>query len=147
MRGNVSGAWLGSRKAWLILALAASMLLALWLVLRPDPRVAALNSALEAVPTLRDYPYPFRVLRVEGSVAVVSTPRSPEMPAFRVIWAIHPELRQAAFDSPAYQAAQQEISQMQKLTRLTVEAQPGTEQVHWELDMDWLAQHAQSPQD
>ncbi|MEK8089713.1 hypothetical protein [Thermithiobacillus plumbiphilus] len=146
MRGKVSGAWLGSRKVWLILALAASMLLTGWL-LRPDPRVAALNSALESIPALRDYPYPFRVLRVEGPVAVVSTPRSPAMPAFRVIWAIHPELRQAAFDSPAYQAAQQEISQMQKLTRLTVEAQPGIEQVHWELDMDWLAQHAQSPQD
>ena len=137
MRGKVSGAWLGSRKVWLILALAASMLLTGWL-LRPDPRVAALNSALESIPALRDYPYPFRVLRVEGPVAVVSTPRSPAMPAFRVIWAIHPELRQAA---------QQEISQMQKLTRLTVEAQPGIEQVHWELDMDWLAQHAQSPQD
>lgn len=147
MLDNISGGWRKPRAAYLAVALGIMALLAGWLVLRPDPRVQALNEALEAIPALRDYPYPFRVLRIEGPVAVVSTPRSADMPAFRVIWAIHPELRKAAFDSPSYQAAQQEISRIQKLARLTIEAQPGIEQVHWELDMEWLARHAQSPQD
>ena len=148
MQKSISGRyWGASGKTFLALALGVVVLLAGWWLLRPDPRVQALNAALEAVPALSDYPYPFRVLSVDGPVAVLSTPRSADMPAYRVLWAIDPSLRQAGLDSPAYQSAQQKLSDVQKLARKTVEAQPGIKQIHWKLDMDWLAQHVQSPQD
>ncbi|BCB28001.1 hypothetical protein SKTS_28870 [Sulfurimicrobium lacus] len=124
--------------------LAVLALLALyWFGLRTDPKVAALNQAIEAKagPALRDYPYPFQVLRLEGAVAVMATPRSPAVPVYRMIGALYPALAGKSPDNPDFVAAEKELAKAQSEARKIVLEQPGVSEVKWELDQNWLISH------
>lgn len=128
------------RKTWLIVAAILALGAIYWFGLRTDPKVAALNQAIEAKasPALRDYPYPFRVLRLEGAVAVMATPRSPEVPVYRMIGALYPSLAGKSPDNPDFVAAEKELSKAQSEARKIVLEQPGVTGVKWELDQNWL---------
>ena len=129
------------RAIWLIAALA---LLALaWFAVKPDPKVVALNLALQehGSSLLREYPYRFRVVRLEGETAVMTTPRSQAVPVFRMISALYPHLSGRSSTSPEFVAAQQELAQVQGESREIVLQQPGVSKVEWELDQSWLIQH------
>ena len=125
-------------------AIALIALLALgaiyWFGLRADPKVAALNLAIEknASPALLDYPYRFKVLRLEGAVAVMATPRSPALPVYRMIGALYPSLAGKAPDNPDFVAAEKELAQVQSEAKNIVLEQPGVTGTTWELDRDWL---------
>lgn len=114
-----------------------------WFVLRTDPKVVALNEALEQVasPALRNYPYAFRVVRLEGESAVMGTPRSYEMPVVRMIGTLYPNLAGKAPDHPDFIAAEKELAQMQSEARQIVLSQSGVSTVKWELDQNWLIAH------
>jgi hypothetical protein len=114
-----------------------------WFVLRADPKVVALNEALEQVasPALRNYPYTFRVVRLEGESALMGTPRSYEMPVFRMIGTLYPNLAGKAPNHPDFIAAEKELAQMQSEARQIVLDQPGVGSVKWELDQSWLISH------
>lgn len=114
-----------------------------WFGLRTDPKVAALNQAIheKGSPALRDYPYPFRVLRMEGTVAVMATPRSPAVPVYRMIGSIYPTLAGKAPNNPDFVAAEKELSKVQSEARQIVLDQPGVSEVKWELDENWLISH------
>ena len=116
---------------------------AYWFGLRTDPRVAALNQAIQenGSPTLRDYLYPFRVLRLEGTVAVMATPRSPAVPVYRMIGALYPSLAGKAPDNPDFVAAEKELAKVQSEAKKIVLEQPGVTEVKWELDENWLISH------
>ncbi len=126
---------------WLAVLLA--VLAAYWFGLRGDPRVEALNQAIQAQgsPALKSYPYPFGVVGVEGSVAVMSTPRSSAMPVYRMIRAIDPSLSGKAADNPDFVAAEKALAKVQTEARQIVLAQPGVSEVKWELDRNWLVSH------
>ena len=111
-----------------------------WFGLRTDPKVAALNQAIleKASPALRDYPYPFRVLRLDGTLAVMATPRSPAVPVYRMIGALYPSLAGKAPDDPDFVAAQKELATVQSEAKQIVLEQPGVADVKWELDENWL---------
>jgi hypothetical protein len=113
-----------------------------WFGLRTDPRVDALNQALEmGNPAIRSYPYTFRVLRLEGEAAVVGTPRSPDVPVYRMIGAIYPNLAGRAANDPDFVAAEKELAQIQSESRQIILDQPGVASVKWELDRNWLIAH------
>lgn len=122
-----------------VLALAAIY----WFVVRTDPRVEALNRAIRetGTPALRAYPYAFRVLRAEGGLAVMATPRSPEVPVYRMIGAIYPTLAGRAPNDPDFVAAEKELAKIQSEARQIVLEQPGVSGVKWELDQNWLIAH------
>ena len=114
-----------------------------WFGLRTDPRVAALNQAIheKGSAALREYPYPFRVLRTEGAVAVMATPRSPAVPVYRMIGSIYPTLAGKGADNPDFVAAEKELARVQSEARQIVLGQPGVSEVKWELDQEWLITH------
>ena len=108
-----------------------------------DPKVDALNAAIKqnGSPALRDYPYQFRVLRLEGGVAIMTTPRSPQVPVYRMIRAIDPTVNPRDPNNPEFVAAEKALASVQTEARQIVLAQPGVTSVKWELDRNWLIDH------
>lgn len=127
---------------WALLALVL-FFTADWAIRRPDSRARELNQVLEATASepLKAYPYPFRVLRVEQGMAVMGTPRNFDVPAFRVIAVLYPEINVKDPNNPAFVEAQQTLAARQTEARLIVSAQPGIKGVKWELDKTWLGAH------
>lgn len=132
-----------SRKRSKLILVAGVLTVLVWFLLKTDPRVEALNLALQESGSarLRAYPYQFRVLRVEGEIAVMATPRSQTVPVYRMISALYPHLSGRSSTSPEYVAAQQELAELQSEARGIVQQQPGIARVEWELDQSWLIQH------
>jgi hypothetical protein len=114
-----------------------------WFGLRTDPEVDALNQALDknGSPALHLYPYEFKVVRLEGAVAVLDSPRSMDVPVYRMIGAIYPNLSGKAANDPDFIAAEKELAQMQSEARQIVLSQSGVASVKWELDKNWLISH------
>lgn len=131
----------GRRTIWPIMVLA--LLAIAWSALKPDPQVEALNRALQQQGSnlLREYPYRFRAVRLEGETAVMTTPRSQTVPVFRMISALYPHLSGRSSTSPEFITAQQELAQVQGEARQIVLQQAGVSKVEWELDQSWLIQH------
>ena len=128
-------------KSWQWIVITIALLVALdWAIQRPDPLTRELNQALatEASPKLRDYPYQFHVLRVEGDTAVMSTPRNFDVPAFRMLGVLYPDINVKDANNPAFIAVEHQLGRMQDEAKGIVLAQPGIEQVRWELDKQWL---------
>jgi hypothetical protein len=127
---------------WLVAALALAVALD-WFIQHPDGHTRELNRAIEskASAQLKSYPYPFRVLRVESGTAVMATPRNFDVPAFRALGALFPDLDVKDTHSPAYMAAQQTLATVQTEARTIVLSQPGIASIRWELDKAWLGAH------
>jgi len=126
-----------------VLALAAIY----WFGLRTDPKVEALNQALQETgsPALQSYPYTFSVVRLEGGSAVMGTPRSPQVPVYRMIGAIYPNLSGRPPNDADFVVAEKELAQIQSEARQIVLNQPGVAGVKWELDQNWLIAHNIQP--
>lgn len=114
-----------------------------WFGLRTDPKVVVLNQVIleKGSPALRDYSYPFKVLRLEGTVAVMATPRSPQVPVYRMIGALYPSLAGKSPDNPDFIAVEKELAKVQSEAKKIVLEQPGVTEVKWELDQNWLVSH------
>jgi hypothetical protein len=114
-----------------------------WFGLRTDPKVEALNQALNEMgsPALHNYPYSFRVVRLEGESAVMGTPRSSTVPVHRMIGAIYPNLSSKTPHDPDFVAAEKELAKIQSEARKIILDQPGVTSVKWELDQNWLIAH------
>ncbi|WP_303903506.1 hypothetical protein [Thiohalomonas denitrificans] len=128
--------------AWFLLAVGIAWLI--W-ALYEDPQVSAINDVLSQDTELATYPYPFRVLRVEGNTAVVSTPRSPQVPVARIIGILYPAVAGQSVQSPAFQQAQMDLAKHQQRAKAVITIQPGIDAVRWELDRRWLAGHGIEP--
>ena len=128
-------------KSWQWIVVVLVLLAALdWAIQRPDPQTRELNNALtrEASQKLKDYPYQFQVLRVEGKTAVMTTPRNFDVPAFRMLGVLYPDINVKDANNPAFIAVEHLLGQMQDEAKSIVLTQPGIEQVRWELDKQWL---------
>ncbi len=127
---------------WLLVVVALAVALD-WTIQRPDSRTRDLNAALDTLagPELKAYPYQFRVLRVEGGVAVMSTPRNAAVPAFRALGVLYPNIDVRNADNPAFIGIEQRLGRVQGEARTIVASQPGITSVRWELDRRWLAAH------
>lgn len=133
---------MANRRILAILSLVLALGAIYWFGLRTDPGVAALNRALDSgSQAMRNYPYTFRVVRIEAETAVMATPRSFKVPVYRMIAAIHPNLAGKAPTDPDFVAAEKELAQVQSEARQIVLDQPGVSAVKWELDQNWLLAH------
>lgn len=132
-----------NKRSLMILAAILALGTIYWFGLRTDPRVAALNQSIQekGSPALRNYPYPFRVLRLEGTMAVMATPRSPSVPVYRMIGALYPSLSGKSPDNPDFIAAEKALAKVQSEAKTIVLEQRGVTEVKWELDQNWLISH------
>ena len=124
---------------WLLIVIA--LLVALdWAIRRPDGRTSELNDliASQASERLRNYPYKFHVLRVEGETAVMATPRNFDAPAFRMLGVLYPKINVKDHNNPEFIAVERLLGQVQDEAKDIVLAQPGIKGVRWELDRNWL---------
>ena len=128
-------------KSWQWALIVLALLVALdWAIRRPDGRTQGLNEAIKAAasPQLKSYPYPFHVMRVEGNTAIMGTPRNFDMPAFRFLGAMYPDVNVKDHDNPAFIALEKTLGLVQDEAKAIVLAQPGISGVKWELDREWL---------
>lgn len=128
-------------KSWQWILLVIALLVALdWAIRRPDARSRELNDiiASQASERLRNYPYQFQVLRVEGDTAVMTTPRNFDVPAFRMLGVLYPNINVKDPNNPEFIAVERLLGQVQDEAKDIVLAQPGIKGVRWELDRGWL---------
>ena len=128
-------------KSWQWVLIVLALLVALdWAIRRPDPRTRELNAILEtqASAQLKSYPYTFHVVRVEGSTAVMSTPRNFDSPAFRFLGVIYPDINVKDHNNPAFIEVEKLLGKVQDEAKDIVLAQPDIKDIRWELDRDWL---------
>lgn len=128
------------KRYWALLALIFLVWLD-WYIRAPDAQSRELTAVIrsQGSPQLQQYPYPFKVFRVEpDGTAVMGTPRSFEMPAAKFLQAAFPELNTRDNNDPAFVAAQQQLGKVQDEARGIILKQPGIKAVRWELDRDWL---------
>jgi hypothetical protein len=111
--------------------------LLIW-VFHENPRVTALNELLAGDTEVANYPYRFRVLRLENGVAIMGTPRSAEFPAFRALGILFPALANREQDDPELMQAQLEMARVQEHARRLVLDSGEVVRVRWELDSNWL---------
>ena len=114
-----------------------------WYIRAPDGRSRQLTSAIETQGSaeLKSYPYKFKVLKISGETAYISTPRNFDVPAFRMLAVLYPEINTKDNNNPAFIAEEQHLGRVQSEARAIVLAQPGIKDVQWQLDREWLAQH------
>lgn len=114
-----------------------------WYIRAPDSRSRQLTSAIaaQAGSELKTYPYQFKVLKVSGETAYVSTPRNFDVPAFRALGVLFPDVNTKNPNDPAFIAAEQQLGRVQDEARAIVLTQPGIREVAWQLDRDWLTAH------
>jgi len=122
----------------LVVVIAAGVL---WFASGRDPRVGELNALLANDARLGDYPYPFRVERIENGIAVMGSPRSAEVPVMRFLRTAFPELGKTSVDDPAMMAAQDDLAERQSLAADLVRGEADIRGVRWELDRQWYREH------
>lgn len=103
--------------------------------------VRALNAVLKQDDKLNNYPYRFRVLAVKNGVAVMTSPRSADVPVPVIIKVIDPSLQNVSVSEERFFEAQQTLADLQAYAREQVMAQQGISRVIWKLDEEWLLSH------
>ena len=131
------------KKFWAVLLLILTLAALDWYIQAPDSRSRQLTSVIEAQAGAKQksYPYKFWVMKVSGDTAIMSTPRSREVPALKMLGALFPEINTRNPNDPAFIAAEKLLAEVQSEARAIVLAQPGIKDVRWELDRKWLAAH------
>jgi hypothetical protein len=110
-----------------------------WLVTL-DFRLGEIDTMLKEDPQIASYPYPFRVLEINKTTAVMSSPRSREMPALRFITLIKPRLKNLDDQDPKLVEAQKELAAIQSKVRKLVLSREDIERVSWRIDKAWYAE-------
>ena len=128
-----------TRNYSMVLGVITLIVLGLWLA-SLDFRAMALNDLLEDDAQLAAYPYRFQVVAVEGDTAVITSPRSPEVPAVHFLAVLHPALAGKNPNDPALVAAEQELAAHQGRARELILAEPDIDTVRWRLDRAWYAE-------
>ncbi len=126
----------------LLIALTLGLLV---LFLYEDPAVTRLNEQLAQDSELNAFPYRFRVRRIEGFTAIMSTPRSAMVPVARIMGILYPHLAGKSPDHPGFQKAQLDLAHHQKKAKKMVLSDSEVFSVRWELDREWLTQHGIQP--
>ena len=120
----------------------ATITLALAIVfLYESPEVSKLNDRLKSIAIIDEFPYRFKVLRINNGTAVMSSPRSTEVPVSKILGILFPHVKGKSTQSPEFQKAQKELARVQILASETVMADDEVKRVRWELDRSWLLQH------
>ncbi|UOG90840.1 MAG: hypothetical protein L3K52_11590 [Candidatus Thiothrix sulfatifontis] len=130
-----------SNKQQLLIIITLCGGLALLWFFKQNPALNNLNAALQADAKLQAYPYTFRTVKIEGDVATLTSPRSPQVSVLQFLQIAKPNLDTSNPDSPPMIAAQKELAQVQEQAADIAKAQPGIKSVQWEIDRSWYASH------
>ncbi len=117
-----------------------SLSLAITFLYEP-PKVKELNKQLEAIKKVKDFPYSFRVLRINNGIATMNSPISIDLPCGKVIAIIFPQLKGKSLLSAEYQQAQEQLAEVQMLASDKIKSDPQINKIVWELDKTWLIQN------
>jgi len=128
-----------TRNYSIVLGVVIVVLVALFMY--EDPQIQSLNDRLLQDTRLSAYPYSFRVLRLENGVATMTTPRSPEFPAFRALGLLFPSLDSLPQDDSRLMQGQLDMAHLQEYAKGLVLGAEAVERVVWELDTQWLDRH------
>ena len=131
---------MSDRKQFLLVMLVAALFVA-WLVMR-GAGVISLNNSLRADPSIANYVYPFRVLRIEGETAVMTTLRSTGTSTRQALETLFPPLQSVNDSHRDWQRAEREYAKLQARASEIVLARDNISRVRWELDEHWY--HLQS---
>lgn len=131
---------MSDRKQFLLVMLVAALFVA-WLLMR-GAGVIDLNNTLRADPRLENYVYPFRVLRIEGDTAVMTTLRSTNTSTRQALEALFPTLQSVNDTHRDWQRAEREYAQLQARASEIILGHEDITRVRWELDEHWY--HLQS---
>ena len=131
------------KKRYWIIPLLAFLVGLDWYIRAPDSAARKLSRAIEAQGSakLKAYPYKFWVIKVKDGTAYVSTPRSFDVPAFKALAVLYPDVNTKNPNDPAFIATEKLLGEVQSEASAIVKAQPGIKEVRWELDRDWLRAH------
>lgn len=105
------------------------------------PKVREINHQLRSIAEINDFPYQFKVLRINNGVATLNSPISTELPCGKVIGVIFPSIKGKSLLSPEYQKAQKSLAKVQMQVGNTVKSNPEIKKIIWELDRSWLIQN------
>ncbi|MDX1589943.1 MAG: hypothetical protein R3296_13475 [Oleiphilaceae bacterium] len=119
-----------------LIVMIVATLFATWLGWR-GVTVINLNNAIQSNEQLAAYPYPFRVLRVEGQTAVMSTLRSPSVATGEAMKTLFPSLANHQPHSRELQRVEREFARLQALASEVVLERAAVRRVRWELDENW----------
>ena len=75
------------------------------------------------------------------TAAIPRPPRNFDVPAFKTLAVLFPDLNTRDPNNPEFVAAQQLLGEVQSEAQAIVLAQPGVKAVNWELDREWVARH------
>lgn len=117
------------------------MLILAFVFLYESPKVSELNARLESVTTIRNFAYHFKVLRINNGTAIMSSPRSTDVPVSRILGILFPEVKGKSTQSVEFQKAQKALAEIQILAREMVISDAEIKHVSWQLDRSWLLQH------
>lgn len=126
---------MSDRKQFLLVMLVATLFV-VWLVMR-GAGVIDLNKSLRDDPRLGSYAYPFRVLRIEGDTAVMTTLRSTGTSTRHALEKLYPVLQSVSESHRDWQRAEREYAQLQARASQIVLAHEKIQRVRWELDEHW----------
>ena len=131
------------KKIGWIVAIIVALVALDWVISAPDSRSRELTQTIadKGSADLRAYPYPFRVLKVENGVAYMTTPRSFDVPAARLIKRLYPDINTKDPNDPEFVAAEKHLAAIQGEAQEIVSSQPGIKSVRWKIDRDWLVAH------
>ena len=121
--------------------IAAIAIIITFNLLYESPKVSELNQRLKKIPEIINFPYQFRVIKVDGTVATMNTPRSAEVPVSKILHLLFPEVSKMSPQSELFQKTQKKLAIVQTLARDTVLKDPSIKHIKWQLDNDWLFQH------
>ena len=131
-----NGALMSDKKQFAIVMLIASFFVG-WIVYSNMYILWVNNQVLDDV-ELSSYPYPFRILRRDGDVAVMGSLRSPEVTAATALRILFTELKNKPDNGNTMQRAQQEMARLQVKAKNIVLSSSDFEAVRWELDENWF---------
>jgi len=106
-----------------------------------DMRLGQIDDLLMQDPEIASYPYRFHALEIQGTTAVMSSPRSTSVPAVKFLGMIKPGLANKSEQDPDVIAAQKELGKLQSKVREVVLSLDYVDQVRWKIDKQWYSDH------
>ncbi len=104
-----------------------------------DFRLGEIEDMLQQDPELAAYPYQFKALSIQGRTAIMSTPRSTQVPAVTFLGMIKPSLANKSEQDPSVIAAQKELGGLQSKVRKLVQSREDIDNVRWRIDKEWYS--------
>lgn len=126
-------------KRYALILAAVTVLGLAWWVFNRDNVAGDVNTTLERDAELADYPYTFRVVRIDEGVATVTSPRSARVSVMQFLREAFPELADIPVDHPDMTAAQERLVAMQSRAAEIISDRAEVHTIDWQIDEEWYS--------